>query len=184
MERHFNVVQSDYRRLASTWLLAVFAAIGFVLSTKLTILMPPALLILGLGIAGSIGVYLIWVLDLLVNQRLLDASFIQTKDLETKYKWLPQVRNNMRTLLRGKGLRLVLWFYIGGTEVMAFTGGIGLLLWLSTTSTPVGIIYLVTADYVIGMVLILMLMHAKTSITPHLEEQIRASRGSAAGENR
>jgi len=37
MERHFNEIQAGYRRLASTWMLAVLAAIGFVLSTKLTI---------------------------------------------------------------------------------------------------------------------------------------------------
>ena len=83
--------------------------------------------------------------------------------------------------MRGKGLRLVLWFYVAGTEVTALTGGVGLLLWLSTTSTPVNIIYLVAIDYVIGMFLVLMLMHVKTTITPHLEKQIRDSIGGAEG---
>jgi hypothetical protein len=183
MERHFDQIQSNYRRLASTWLLAAFAAIGFVLSTKMTPLIPPELFILALGIAGSVGVYLIWVIDLLVNQRLLDANIIQARDLETAHKWLPQVRNNMRMLLRGKGLRLKLWFYIAGTEVAALAGGVGLLLWLRTTSTPVDIICLITVDYVVGMFLVLMLMHAKTTITPHLEQQIRHAKGGAKGGN-
>lgn len=67
MERHFNTVQSGYRTLASTWLLAAFAAIGFVLSTKLTLLVPRELVIAGIGMAASIGIYLLWIIDLLVT---------------------------------------------------------------------------------------------------------------------
>jgi hypothetical protein len=177
MERHFNEIGSGYRRLASTWLLAAFAAIGFVLSTELALQIPPELIIAALGLAGGVGVFLIWVLDLLVNQRLLDASFSQCRALEGTHKWLPQVRNNMRALLRGKGLTLLLWFYIAGTEVMAFVGGVGLLLWLYTTPTLGVIVYLIAIDHVLGMVLVLMLMRVKTSVTPYREKQIWDSRG-------
>ena len=33
-ERHFNQLQTSYRTLASTWLLGLFAAAGFLLSRK------------------------------------------------------------------------------------------------------------------------------------------------------
>jgi hypothetical protein len=33
-ERHFNQLQSSYRTLASQWLLAAFAGIGFVISSN------------------------------------------------------------------------------------------------------------------------------------------------------
>jgi len=35
IERHSSGVQSQYRVLASTWMLAVFAGIGFVISKRL-----------------------------------------------------------------------------------------------------------------------------------------------------
>ncbi len=38
MERHFGNAQSRYRALASTWMLAAIAGIGFVLSKDLVIL--------------------------------------------------------------------------------------------------------------------------------------------------
>jgi hypothetical protein len=177
IERHFNDVQSGYRRLASTWLLADFAAIGFVISTRLNLLIPPELFIAALGIAGGVGICFIWILDLLLIQRLQDASFSQSKDLEEKHEWLPQVRTNMRVLLGGKGTRLASWFYIAGVEVTVLTSGVGLLLWLRTTSTPVGIFWLVTVDYVIGILLILVLMRAKTVRTPYSEWQIKRAKG-------
>jgi hypothetical protein len=165
LERHFNQLQSGYRTLASTWLLGAFAAIGFVLATKFSLLIPRELLICAIGIAASIGVYLIWVLDLLITQRLLVGSYIQSRALETTHRWLPQIRNTMRALLRGKALRLVVWFYVVGTEVMAFVGGAGLLLWLNTTRAPVVIVCLIAVNYVIGMMFVLVVMHVKTSTT-------------------
>jgi hypothetical protein len=177
IERHFNDVQSSYRRLASTWLLADFAAIGFVISTKLNLLVPPELFIVALGIAGGVGICSIWLLDLLLIQRLQDASFSQSRDLEEKHKWLPHVRTNMRILLGGKGTRLASWFYIAGVEATYLASGVGLILWLTTTSIPVGIFWLVTVDYVIGILLILVLMRAKTVRTPLSEAQIEDAKG-------
>jgi hypothetical protein len=124
-ERHFNGIQSGYRALASTWMLAAFAGIGFVSSKEFTFGIPKELLVGVIGVGGGIGVYLLWVLDLLFCQRLLDAAYIEGRNLEDKHDWLPQTRNNMRTLLGGKGLSLVVWYYIAGTEVMFLIGGIG-----------------------------------------------------------
>ena len=183
LERHFNNLQARYRALASTWLLAALAGAGFVLSEKRNLLIPRELIIAGIGVGGSIGIYLLWVLDLLVYHRLLDAAFIEASNLETTHKWLPQIRNNMRRLLGGKGLSLVVWFYVAGTEVMALVGGVGLFLWVITLGVLPVAVFLITTGYVIAMGLVLVYMRRRTSSTPSLESQAAQLRGGPAGES-
>jgi hypothetical protein len=81
----------------------------------------------------------------------------------------------MRALLRGKGLRLIVWFYVVGTEFMAFVGGAGLLLWFNAIRTPVVLVCFIALNYVIGMTLVLVLMHLKTSTTRAYEGTPRPS---------
>ena len=118
IERHHGGTQSSYRTLASTWMLAAFAGIGFVISQDLTVDIAGELLVAAIALGCGVGLYLLWVLDLLVTQRLLDAAYIEARRLESIHAWLPQPRNNMRFLLQGKGLAYVVRFYIVGMEVM------------------------------------------------------------------
>ena len=75
-ERHFNQIQHQYRVLASTWVLAVFAATGFILSSERLVLgMPKQLAIAGLSPFGGIGITLLWILDVKVYGKLLSACF-------------------------------------------------------------------------------------------------------------
>src|SRR5688500_15835311 len=74
-EEHFNGIKVKCRTLASTWLLAAFAAMWFLASEKIWISIPVEVIILGLGLAAASGMLLLWVLDLLVYHRLLDAYF-------------------------------------------------------------------------------------------------------------
>jgi hypothetical protein len=175
IERHFNTIQSGYRALASTWMLAAVAAIGFVIQKELTLGVPKELLIGVIGAGGGIGVYLLWVLDLLFSQRLLDAAYFEARTLEDKHHWLPPTRNNMRDLLGGKGLSLVVWYYIAGMELMFLIAGTT-LVWLVAPRPG-------TASYVVGAVVYVALltlipvhMKMKTSRTPKLEDQIRDAR--------
>lgn len=95
-ERHFNGLQSTYRALASTWLLASFAAIGFVLSEKFAgCPFDKLLVIVAIGFMTSIGIILIWNLDLRVYHPLLSSAYRQGLILEKTYSWLPQMRTNM-----------------------------------------------------------------------------------------
>lgn len=174
IERHFGSVQSNYRALASTWLLAAFAGVGFVISKDLTLRIPIELLVAAIGIAASLGVYLLWVLDLLVCQRLLDSSFIESKNLETSHNWLPQVRNNMRVLLRGKGLSLVGWYYIAGTEVMFTIAGIGLIRFF-VLKRSAGL-YVVLLSYMAIFVMIPIHMRKQVSTTPKQESEVLDAR--------
>jgi hypothetical protein len=94
-EEHFDNIKGQCRSLASTWLLGAFAAIGFLVSKDVTLGIPVEVVILGVGMAASVGLLLIWMLDLLVYHRLLDAYFIEGARLEQKYSFLPQVRQTM-----------------------------------------------------------------------------------------
>jgi hypothetical protein len=175
IERHFNNLQSNYRALASTWLLAALAGIGFVISKELTLRIPAELIIGAIGIAAGIGVYLLWVLDLLVYQRLLDAAYIEARNLETNHLWLPQVRNNMRVLLGGRGLALVVWFYIAGSELMVIIAGIGLFRFLALRQAA--LLYgIEVSAYLSLLVLIPMHMRKQTTLTPRLESKLREER--------
>jgi hypothetical protein len=70
-ERHFNEMQSRYRALASTWLLATFVGGGFILSQK-TFEVPLSrdLAVATLALFGAFGIGLLWNLDLMVYHRL------------------------------------------------------------------------------------------------------------------
>jgi hypothetical protein len=81
----------------------------------------------------------------------------------------------MRDLLGGKGLSLVVWYYIAGMELMFLIAGTA-LVWLVAPRPG-------TASYVVGAVVYVALltlipvhMKMKTSRTPKLEDQIRDAR--------
>src|SRR5262245_830160 len=85
-ERHFNNLQSKYRVLASAWLLASLSGIGFVIKELTRPTDSPYLLIAAIAAAGGTGIYLLWVVDILVYHRLLDACFVEGLKLERSVK--------------------------------------------------------------------------------------------------
>jgi len=186
IERHSSGVQSQYRVLASTWMLAVFAGIGFVISKEFSFDIPKQYFVIAIGFAGLAGLLLLWVLDLMFYQRLLDPAYIEAMKFESAHDWLPQTRNNIRRLLQGKGLRIVLSYYIALTEVMVFICGAGWiwLFWPLRTGTflglrtgPLTILCVITALASLGlMIRIAKFMIRITSTTPELEGKLKFSR--------
>jgi hypothetical protein len=118
-ERHFNGLQSTYRSLASTWLLATFGAVGFLLSERMGAGKDSKLLIAAVGLASCLGIALLWTLDLLVYHRLLQAVFAEGVALEKAFGWLPPFRQGMLKAHRGGVLRKLVWFYLGSCSVGA-----------------------------------------------------------------
>ena len=116
-ERHFNSLETEYRKLASIWLLASFGGIGFLLKNDPGLAIPRELAIGGIGLAGSIGIFLLWIVDLLVYHRLLDACFVEAKAIERAHPELPQVRTRMsKSQAGGRVVTTRLrWFYIALT---------------------------------------------------------------------
>ncbi|MFB3813090.1 MAG: hypothetical protein ACE14L_03180 [Terriglobales bacterium] len=124
-ERHFNTLQSVYRGLASTWLLAMCAGIEFVLKERpapdllvRSNVDPIFFLITAISSAASVGVLLLWMLDTLVYHRLLLAVFHDGREIERACRWLPLMRNRMHSAgvkdMVRKGVSL---FYTGITTI-------------------------------------------------------------------
>jgi hypothetical protein len=130
-ERHFNEIQARYRALASTWLLATFAGIGFVLSAESFDLPVPRLFVVaGIALAGTVGLVLLWNLDVRVYHRLLDAYFWEGLRLESRNPWVPQVRQRMLDFTNDRGvLPRVNVFYIAGVAVEGVIAAAAFTLW-------------------------------------------------------
>lgn len=135
-EKHFNDIQSRYRTLASTWLLASFAGIGFALSTNLRTGVHWEVLVGGLGIVGGIGIALVWVVDVLVYHELLIAGHVAGQQLEKAFQWLPPIRSHFSVPKRSMAVRTyTAMFYAGGIAALSITSTLSLLLIGSTVST-------------------------------------------------
>lgn len=118
-ERHFNTLQGVYRGLASTWLLAMFAGIGFVVKERVE---PTYMLICLAGIAATAGIFVLWSLDINVYHRLLLAVFYDGREFERACLWLPPVRNRMKDRGNEHAVRRsVCWFY---TALMLVAGAV------------------------------------------------------------
>ena len=103
-ERKLGESQNTYRTLASTWMLATMAAIGYVLSTKPIeekIGIDLYLLCWLLALAGAISIVVLWLLDMRVYQRLLGRFYAEGLAMERGEPWLPQVRNQTRLEFKG-----------------------------------------------------------------------------------
>jgi len=124
-ERHFNTLQSVYRGVASSWLLAAFGAVGYLLFDKDGKVMHPWMAG-GICILGALGICLLWMLDLHIYHRLLEAAFKQGRDLETTFAWLPRFRSESQLCTKGRvRRRLVLYYFF--TTLAPAAVGLGLL---------------------------------------------------------
>lgn len=131
-ERHFNEMQSRYRALASTWLLAAIAAIGFILTRRLSVHIDPALLIAAISFAAGCGVALLWNLDLLVYHRLLHAVFRAGLELDATYPNTPQIRQAMDAATDDKGVnKYVVYYYLVTTGALFLVAILAFEVWAS-----------------------------------------------------
>jgi hypothetical protein len=129
-ERHFNNLQNQYRTLASTWLLAAFGGIGFLIGQREPLIpIDTRLTVSGIGVAASLGLTLLWNLDLLVYHGLMFEYFQAGLELEEDHDWLPKVRTNIKGTWKGKLTQRVALFYIAGNSVMLSVAGLALASW-------------------------------------------------------
>jgi hypothetical protein len=178
IDRHFNNQQSNCRALASTWLLAGFAGIGIVISKELSVQFSKELIIVAIGLASAVGLSLLWMLDLLVYQRMLDSAYYEARELESHQPWLPQVRNNMRDLLEGRSLAMVALFYIVTAETMVLISGVALALWLHKLVQYRFAYWAELSGYALVFVLFPVFMYRRTSTTPDMETNLKKARES------
>ena len=175
-ERHFNSVQTGYRNMASAWLLASFAGIGFALSQKLEIVFDRELLVVAVALAGGLGISLLWVLDLLVYHRLLDSCFIEGLILEERYPWLPPFRSNMMKIQAGQGVLFrTVGFYLAPIVVLIIVATGALALWCYRGNYPLAaalsVVTGVASAFLAGTVI-----RSKTENTAAIIETLAAAR--------
>jgi len=112
-EHHFNNLCFKIRSLASTWLLATFAGVGFLLSKKFDLRLSTEEVIVFLCWVGSLGILVLWVLDLLVYQQLLNVWFDARKPIEKRNPNFPQIRESIKdSQFKGRASNLIKIFYL------------------------------------------------------------------------
>ena len=78
----------------------------------------------------SIGIWLLWLIDIMVYQQLLYAAFQSGVRLEEKYSWLPPIRLTMKETQIGGNVRFrVVWYYIAGTSMPLLISLISFTSW-------------------------------------------------------
>lgn len=112
-EHHFNDLCFKIRTLASTWLLATFAGVGFLLSKTIQYELDIDQLLVLLCWVGSIGIIVLWILDLQIYQKLLNAWFNAREPIEDRNKDFPQIREMIKaTQPGGRASNLIKIYYI------------------------------------------------------------------------
>ncbi|HWY21094.1 MAG TPA: hypothetical protein VNX26_07725 [Candidatus Acidoferrum sp.] len=124
-ERHFNTLQSVYRGVASSWLLATFGAVGILLFDKDGHVAHPWMSG-AICILGALGICLLWMLDLHIYHRILEAAFDQALALEKKFPWLMQLRNTAQNYTKNRVRDRLAWYYLLTSSAPAAVG-VGLL---------------------------------------------------------
>jgi drug/metabolite transporter (DMT)-like permease len=94
--KHFDNIQTYFRILTSTILLATLAAIGFLFSIqKLDFPFERSIAAILLSVIGLASIFTLWHIDLKFYQRLLISNFAEAFRLEKENKWIPKVHHNM-----------------------------------------------------------------------------------------
>lgn len=94
--KHFDGIQTTYRVVSSTLLLAIIGAIGFLFSSMLTEFPINKLIgVIAICFSGIAGITALGFLDLIFQERLVVSNFIEALKFEKKYEWLPQVHHKM-----------------------------------------------------------------------------------------
>jgi hypothetical protein len=116
MEERFNSSSAGVRTLASGWLLAALAALGWLLdpSKPSSWMIPLGLLLVVVCVLGVAGIATLWILDQLVFHRLLNSVFLVGLKMESSDPTLPPIRALMMETVEGSGTqKWELLFYLG-----------------------------------------------------------------------
>jgi hypothetical protein len=135
-ERHFNSLELEYRKLASQWLLVSLGAVGFVITKQEIVPVNIWVLVIGICFAASIGIMVLWLLDLKVYHELLNSVFSEGLELEKKHQhYFPQIRKNMvESQQGGNTTKRVILFYFFSVLLLFFVANIS--IWMMELESP------------------------------------------------
>ena len=130
---HFSNMQNRYRTMSSSWVIAGFIGIGFLLSRHDLDLPFDSLLVIAiLSICIAIGISLLWHLDIVLYQKLWLGSVVEMARLEKNHKWLPKV--NLSVLFIREKTKYNFFqsiYYIGVNTILILFSGISIGFYLS-----------------------------------------------------
>jgi hypothetical protein len=111
-EMHFNGLETEYRKLASQWLLAALGASGFILQKDFQFEYK-WYLVLGICLAASVGICVLFLMDIKVYHQLLHSFFTERIKLEADYpQFLPAIGIRMvQTQESGDVVSRILYYY-------------------------------------------------------------------------
>lgn len=182
-ERHFNQLQAGYRVTASGWLLASLGAMGFVTISHSDTAMI-SILVCGIGAAGAVGIYLLWVVDILVYHRLLDACFVEGLKLERVVSGIPPTRHNMMRMLSSRGVLFrIVGYYLGPIVLLTLLSGGGLVIYLRA-GHPTAALMAAVATSVVAFFASLLLYKETANSDEFLAQLENDSRGNERGPRR
>lgn len=161
-ERHFNGLELEYRKLASHWLLVTLGAIGFVLSKKEVVPINIWVLVIGICVAASVGILVIWFLDMRVYHELLHAAFREGVRLEKEFPTLlPQIRNNMvKSQMGGDIVKRVMLYYFFSIVLLVIVANISVLMY--TPSRPMLVIFVNITSMLFSFLLFKVMRHGSS----------------------
>lgn len=107
---HYYTVKLRYKILASTWIIATFIGLGYLLSGY-EIGLPTTNLtgVVGIGILSSIGLSLLYYLDIFIYHRILHTIFLEAMHYEKKYDFLPPMSLDNLHLFLKRSIRPVIF---------------------------------------------------------------------------
>lgn len=133
--RIHGATQTKYRILCSSWLLATFAAIGFLLSKDNILPFNHILGIVIISIIGVSGIYILWYADTFIEEMLLDINVVEGLRLEKEHPWLPQVHNSFLHLYKTTNARIVkVLYFIGCKTILIMIIAFSLLIYFYNTN--------------------------------------------------
>lgn len=109
--RHYNEHQTKYRSLASQWLIGAFAAMGFVLISKIELPFEKLWLIAVISLVAASGIFQLWRMDIPVFQKIISAFFSSGLDLESKYRFLPPVKTKILKYVKNHNAGQTLFYF-------------------------------------------------------------------------
>ena len=122
------------------------AAIGFCLSNNVNPAINKDVLILGIAFAGALGIMLLWIIDVLVYHKLLDAYIVTGHELERHYKWLPPNRMRMRASQGAKGIfPYTVLFYAIPIFILCMVGTIVFASWAQANGADLVLSWVIVA---------------------------------------
>ena len=122
LQNFYSRIQSNYKKVALTWLIAVLIAIGYVFSKEVTGLpFHPTYVALFISISGMFGITLIWFLDIIIYQTYFYGVVVEQIKMEKDYRWLPNINSNIALLqFERKTVVLESCFYIWCNIIFLF----------------------------------------------------------------